>query len=92
LNEAKTEKKTNSATGRLAQHYKCCSCGGEFSAKNVQVDHISPVVDPDKGFIDWDTFIENLFCEPENLQVLCLVCHKAKSAEEKAVRTEKNKK
>jgi 5-methylcytosine-specific restriction endonuclease McrA len=82
LNEAKTEKKKNVRTGRLAQHYLCNVCTGEFPAKEVQVDHIQPVVDPKTGFIDWDTFIDRLFCEKENLQVLCTACHKVKTSKE----------
>lgn len=82
LNEAKTEKKKNVRTGRLAQHYLCNVCTGEFPAKEVQVDHIQPVVDPKTGFINWDTFIDRLFCEKENLQVLCTTCHKLKTSEE----------
>jgi len=82
LNEAKTEKKKNVRTGRLAQHYLCNVCTGEFPAKEVQVDHIQPVVDPKTGFVNWDTFIDRLFCEKENLQVLCTTCHKLKTSEE----------
>lgn len=63
--------------------YKCNCCGGEFSNSNVEVDHIKPVVDPAKGFKDWNTFIKRLYCEQDNLQVLCKPCHKQKSKEEK---------
>ena len=79
LNEAKTEKKTNPASGRIAQHFKCAACGDEFTAKNVQVDHVVPI-GPERS---WDEFIEALFCEQDNLQVLCLTCHKKKTKEEK---------
>ena len=83
LNKAKTEKKTNGATGRLAQHFRCKKCKQEFTAKNVQVDHIKPVVDPSTGFTTWDDFIDRLYCESKNLQVLCVACHKAKTLKEK---------
>lgn len=82
LNEAKTEKKNNKATGRLAQHYLCAICGDDFPASQVQVDHIVPVVDPEKGFKDWNTFIRRLFCEASNLQVVCKPCHKKKTKKE----------
>ena len=90
LNEAKTEKKINSLTGRLAQHYQCASCNGEFSAKNVQVDHIIPVIDPQTGFVDWNTFVENLYCDKDNLQVLCSTCHDIKTKKEKNEATSSN--
>lgn len=83
LNEAKTDKKINKKTGRLAQHFRCNACKQEFPAKEVQVDHIKPVVDPKTGFKDWNTFVKRLFCEQENLQVLCKECHNIKSKKEK---------
>lgn len=83
LNEAKTEKKINPKTGRLAQHFRCAACLEEFPQKAVQVDHIKPVVDPRRGFTNWDTFIKRLFCDRKNLQVLCETCHKTKTKEEK---------
>lgn len=52
--------------------------------KNVHVDHINPAIDPNVGFTTWDDFINGLFCERDNLQVLCNECHLAKSNEEKA--------
>jgi len=76
LNESKTEKKVNTLTGRIAQHFRCASCGGEFPAKQVNVNHKVPVVDPEIGFTTWDDFIERLFCDKSLLEVLCVPCHK----------------
>ena len=79
LNLAKTEKRINPKSGRLAQHFKCAGCGEEFTSKNVQVDHIKPI-----GFDKtWDEFIDGLFCEADNLQCLCIECHKKKTLTEK---------
>jgi 5-methylcytosine-specific restriction endonuclease McrA len=86
LNKAKTGKQVNKATGRIAEHYKCASCNKLFVAKEVQVDHIEPVVSPMTGFIDWNTFITRLFCTTSNLQVLCKGCHSVKSDKEKKER------
>ena len=82
LNESKTEKKTNIKTGRMAQHYRCASCDEEFVASEVQVDHIEPVA-AGQDTQSWDSFINRLFCEKENLQVLCITCHKIKSKGER---------
>jgi 5-methylcytosine-specific restriction endonuclease McrA len=82
LNAAKTEKKVNAKTGRMAQHYRCAKCKEEFTSKDMEVDHIKPVVSPTKGFVSWDSFIENLFCEADNLQAICKSCHKEKSKKE----------
>ena len=79
LNAAKTEKKTNVKSGRLAQHFLCAECNEEYVAKDVQVDHIVPI-GVEKT---WDEFIDGLFCEGDNLQVLCVPCHKIKTTKEK---------
>lgn len=83
LHEARTEKKINVKSGRLAQHYRCNACKQEFTSKDVEVDHIRPVCDVKTGFTNWDDFINGLFCGKENLQVLCKECHKAKSKQER---------
>lgn len=79
-------KKLNSKTGRQAIHYTCASCKHEYPAKEVNVDHIIPVVCPVEGFKDWDTFVKRLFCTKENLQVLCSKCHTKKTKEERETR------
>ena len=83
LNASKTEKKINKKTGRLAQHFRCELCGNEFTQKDMEVDHIKPVVDPVKGFQTWDIFIDRLFCEANNLQAICKPCHLKKTNKEK---------
>jgi len=82
-------KKLNDKSGRLAKHYQCAACSGLFPAKDVQVDHINPVIDPVEGFTTWDDVINNMFCEAENLQVLCTECHRAKTAAERKIKTKK---
>jgi 5-methylcytosine-specific restriction endonuclease McrA len=52
--------------------------------QNIFVDHIKPIIDPDVGFTTWDECIERMFCEADNLQVLCKSCHEIKSNEERA--------
>ena len=85
LNEAKTEKKINVKSGRLAQHYQCNMCKNEFTSKDVEVDHIVPIANID-GFTTWDSFVEALFCEKDNLQVVCRPCHAQKTKLEKTIR------
>lgn len=88
LNAAKTEKKINKKTGRLAQHYLCAECKKDFPASIVSVDHINAVVGPE-GFTSWDSFIDNLFCEENNLQVLCKTDHDKKSLLERGERNKR---
>lgn len=73
--------------------YECASCKelvppttvcqeSRRRIKNIFVDHINPIVDPTVGFVSWDSVIERMFCDSDNLQLLCLTCHKKKSREE----------
>jgi len=83
LGDAKQGKRINQATGRLAEHYRCATCGEDFPAKNIQVDHIHPVIDPAVGFTTWDDVIKRMFCEQKDFQILCRECHKEKTNLEK---------
>ena len=89
LKAAFTGRQVNAKTGKLAMHYKCAKCKKLFVAADVQVDHVQPVVDPKKGFVGWDVYIDRMFCEIENLQVLCRSCHAVKTADEKKQRSKK---
>jgi hypothetical protein len=90
LKEASVGKKLNHKTKRIAEHFKCAECKQDYPAKEVNVDHVSPVVCPVEGFVNWDVYIKRMFCGKENLQVLCKTCHDLKSAEERKVRKENN--
>lgn len=65
--------------GRL---YICAKCGLCFNVKDVQVDHIEPVVPINHEITSWDEYINRLFCDIDNLQVLCKPCHLIKSNNE----------
>ena len=64
-------------TGR---YVVCNLCGSKSPAKshNYQVDHIDPVVD--HQFIDYHLYVTRLFCSIDNLQLVCLACHRNKSS------------
>lgn len=59
---------------------------------NIFVDHISPIIDPETGFVSWDVTIERMFCEMENLALLCKSCHDTKSQAERDVATQRRQK
>jgi 5-methylcytosine-specific restriction endonuclease McrA len=82
LKEAFVGKKLNKKSNRQSNFYKCASCKKEYPTKEVQVDHIVPVVSPLEGFSSWDTVINNLYCDRTNLQVLCVTCHSKKTKQE----------
>ena len=86
LNDSCTGQKINQKSGRLAKHYTCNGCNKDFPSKDVQVDHIKPIIDPAIGFQTWDILIANLFCEKENLQLLCKPCHQLKTNAEKLIK------
>ena len=72
--------------------YKCVGCEGEFTNKEVSVDHKEPVIDPKRGWQGWDSFIERMFCPASGFQILCNVCHYSKTEKERLVRTENRRK
>lgn len=50
------------------------------------IDHIDPVVDPDVGFVDLNTYQERMFVGKEKLQKLCGECHTTKTNSERLPR------
>ncbi len=59
--------------------------GSRKRVKNVHVDHVVPIIAPETGFTTWDDCINRMFCELDNLQVLCSSCHATKTEEEKQI-------
>jgi len=62
--------------------YQCNSCKQWFPEKKINVDHIVGAGSLNCG-ADLPGFVERLFCEQDNLQVLCEVCHNEKTQLEK---------
>ena len=108
LNSARIEydqyKKDGTIAKRKAVRYKCAICGKEFKSSEVSVDHIIPVIPVNSEFDGWDNFIERLFCDKDNLQVVCSYklkdrnkhegrssCHHIKTQEERRQRKETEK-
>ena len=62
--------------------YQCNTCKSWFPEKQINVDHIVGA-----GSLnckeDLPGFVERLFCELDNLQVLCTTCHDEKTKLEK---------
>lgn len=66
--------------------YRCNACEGSFRKAEVQLDHVTPVVDPSSGFTTWDAYILALLPNRFGFQVLCRGCHKEKTGRENRVR------
>ena len=62
--------------------YKCDECKKAHPKKQVQVDHIIEV----GKFETWDLFMERLFCDVSNLQILCKACHLIKTNDAKTAK------
>lgn len=65
--------------------YKCAHCNNTFGPKQINVDHIIPVVSID-GWTDWNGFIDRLFCKEEGYQILCIQDHDTKTQLENSLR------
>lgn len=70
--------KFKNGNDKYATKYKCANCNKLFDKSEVQMDHRQPVVDI-RGFINWDQYIESLFCSYKNYDCLCKSCHQEKT-------------
>lgn len=71
---------------KAPNQYMCAICKGLFKDKEVQVDHRNPVVDIKDGWQGWDSYIDRLLCDVDELDVLCKTCHSVKSSHEVSMR------
>lgn len=80
LNKAKRPSKSKNK--RLKFEYQCNECKKWKPNSEVAVDHIKPAGSLTCG-AHLEEFVNTLFCEMDNLQVLCKDCHKIKTEQEK---------
>ena len=77
-NQAVYKTGKNVGQPRYVSEYNCAFCKEWFRDKDVEVDHKDEAGSL-KCFDDLPGFCERLFCEIDNLQVLCKTCHKGKT-------------
>lgn len=79
-----SKRKYTGPKGKTRQlwEYECNQCKQWFAEKNINVDHITPAGSLNCS-LDLPGFVERLFCEVDNLQVLCNKCHDKKTKLEK---------
>ena len=77
---------------RTKKWVRCKECNEPTPEWMCQADHIVPCVPLDTSFdqMEVQVFIDNLWCELDNLQILCHTCHKRKSALEASERKRLN--
>lgn len=73
----RARKQVTESNNKKKFHWQCAKCKNWFRDQaKMEVDHIVEV-GPFGG--SWDEFISRLYCDVENLQVLCIDCHKLKT-------------
>lgn len=85
----------NPKTNRKVKLYRCAISGALLMQKEVQVDHIEPVVPLDGKWgrktkwlgINWNEFLPRLFCGLDNLEVISKEEHKKKTQLERKTRS-----
>ena len=76
--------------GNTRYGYRCNICNEKFMRKDIQIDHINPVVSTE-GFTTFDDYIERMFCDADGFQTACFSCHDEKTNREKEDRKEYRK-
>jgi 5-methylcytosine-specific restriction endonuclease McrA len=66
--------------------YQCAMCKDQFRVKEIELDHVNPVVNIKTGKTTLDEYVERLFPDVEGFQVLCLSCHNVKTTLEDKMR------
>ena len=80
-----------------AVFYVCSSCHTHAKSQRsknhpqIHIDHIDPVIPVDRPLKSWQEFLDRLFCDIDNLQCLCDVCHSEKTQAENKLRREYKK-
>jgi 5-methylcytosine-specific restriction endonuclease McrA len=67
---------------RQKYEYQCNTCKNWCIEKKINVDHICPAGSLNSAQ-DLPGFVDRLFCEVSNLQVLCEKCHDKKTKADK---------
>lgn len=70
----RARRENQSDNKRLKWEFQCADCGCWFPRKEVRVDHVEPAGKL-TCYDDLPGFVRRLYCELDNLQVLCIPCH-----------------
>jgi len=96
MNAAKKYVKVHNKDGSVSKkkhvRYQCAHCNNWFSRKQVQRDHIDPVIDPAEGFVNLEKYYVRLFVDEDRWQILCKDCHNKKTRSENKIRQKRGRK
>lgn len=73
---------------RVTKWSRCEQCKLPHATYQMECDHIIPIVPVDKTLEDmtWDEIVNRIFCNKNNLQILCKLCHTVKCKQENKLR------
>ena len=72
--------------------YKCEQCGHLGKRGEFAMDHVIPVVDPEKGFTTFDEYIDRMLPDSAlGWSRICHKCHSDKTEKENTIRKETKK-
>lgn len=79
---------TDATRPRVKKWSFCLDCKKETPTYLMEVDHVNPIIRLGEALEDltWDTLVERVWCEFDNLRAVCKTCHKAKTKLENAER------
>ena len=101
IKAARTTRQVNPKTGRLCWHVRCAWCHNEFVEKEIERDHIKPVVSVDvsevlssvrqtdveqQAQLNLGAYLLRMLPEPSGYQALCHECHATKTRGENDAR------
>lgn len=79
----KIAKRPKLREGKHKFEYQCAICEEQFTLKEVEVDHFPVSAGSIISVDDIGKFCNNLFCEIDNLRVVCKTCHGSHTYSEK---------
>jgi 5-methylcytosine-specific restriction endonuclease McrA len=73
---------------RVKKWSNCPMCKEFVPTYLMEVDHVNPIIGLNETLEDlsWDTVVDRIFCNKNNLLAICKVCHAKKSSVENAER------
>lgn len=73
---------------RVKTWARCQKCAKPEAKSYMEVDHINPVIPVTSSLAEMsiEELVDRLWCDPANLQCLCVTCHDEKTALEASLR------
>lgn len=83
---------TKAGVKKFKTYWQCCSCKEWYRDKTeLEVDHIKEIGPYRPEIEHLEDFVLRMYCGQENLQLLCVMCHKKKTSRFNSTRNYKRK-